>query len=102
MMETILSLRAPNDWTLELSEKYGTVVKVLACRQHGNRVHQLVEILSPEGRIGEALKRLESNRSVHGMDITKVDDIKAVGCVGVSSTSPYALLRKPSAPRLFG
>jgi predicted DNA binding protein len=101
-MESVLSLRAPNDWMLELSEKHGTTVKVLACRQYGNRVHQLVEILSPEGRVGEALKRIESNRGVQGMDITKVDDIKAVGCVGVSSTSPYALLLKSECTFISG
>jgi predicted DNA binding protein len=102
MMETILSLRTPNDWMLELSEKHGITIKVLACRQHGNRVHQLVEIVSPEGRVNDALKKISSHKGVVGTDITQVDDIKAVGCIGVSRSSPYALLLKSECTFISG
>jgi len=101
-MESILSLRAPNDWMIDLSEKHGLTVKVLGCRQFGNKVRLLVEILSLEGRVGDALKKIKGYKSVIGMDLTQVDDVKAVGCIGVSTSSPYALLIKSECTFISG
>jgi predicted DNA binding protein len=102
MMETTLSLRIPKDWMTEIAEKYGALVKVVACKKMGTRVHQLVEIHTLEGRIEEVLRAINSNRHVLATTITRVDSVKAVGCVAVSSLTPYALLLKSECTFLSG
>jgi predicted DNA binding protein len=82
MMEAVISLKIPQNWMSEISEKHPVTIKVLDRIPYSERgVKDLVEIAGPQDIMDEVLKDIRKNPLVSKVDTTMTERGKIVGAV---------------------
>ena len=85
MMEAVISLKIPQNWMSEISEKHPVTIKVLDRIPYSEKgVKDLVEIAGPQDIMAEVLKDIRKNPLVSMVDTTITERGKIVGAVTTS------------------
>lgn len=85
MMEAVISLKIPQNWMSEISEKHPVTVKVLDRVPYSERgVKDLVEIAGPADIMDEVLKDIRNNSLVSHVETTVTERGKIIGAVTTS------------------
>ena len=83
MMEAILSLKIPEGWMAEVSQKYpAAIIKILEQKPYAKYgVQDLIEINAPQELMNKIIEDIKKNPQVHKIDITITESGKAVGAI---------------------
>ncbi len=82
MMEAVISLKIPQHWMTEVTEKYPASIKVINRMPYSEMgVKDLVEISAPSEMLDEVLKDIERNPLVAKVDTTITDRGKVLSAV---------------------
>ena len=82
MIEAIISIKIPNVWLSELTEKYGVEVRVLDLIPYGEHgIQDLVEIKIEEGQLEEITEFIRGVEDVNEVNLELVEANKGIGII---------------------
>jgi predicted DNA binding protein len=82
MMEAVLAVEIPDYWTRALSGRFRVQAKLLGTRPQGKEsVRDLVEMVTPDENMKAVVDTIKGVASVEDVDLTVLDQTKAVGSV---------------------
>lgn len=86
LMEAVLSIKIPDNWVTEITNKYPATIKVLdSLPFEGEGVRDLIEITAPENYLNKVLKEIKEHPMVSYFDVTTTDKEKALAVVSADS-----------------
>ncbi len=85
-MEAVLSIKIPDNWVTEITNKYPATIKVLDCLPfEGEGVRDLIEITAPENYLDQVLNDIKRHPMISYFDVTTTDKGKALAVVSADS-----------------